>query len=349
MHELSVAQTAATFTHDSQPKPHDEALTLLAHVGVRFTRVNRGGKAPVGADGHNLAQWQKRPVALPGVLPWLAAGNNVGMLCGHMSASHVVIDLDDNAGDILTQFPTLATTMQARRDDAPERTKCIVRIMGRLPRSRKNHSKGIEILATGGHAILCGTHASGAAIYLTDAPILAMTADEVDAIWRWVVGEAIDAPAQEYRLDVATGDAMALLDAAVKAGTPGNRNAAGFALARALRDNGYTFDAAQVHMLTYQSAVQRGIHEYTEREALATLRSTYARKPATKMNPAQATITAVELATLTGEIDLAARPEKTFVAMLEMMRAAGRVDDVALAVTDTVSYTHLTLPTSDLV
>lgn len=58
---------------------------------------------------------------------------------------------------------------------------------------------------------------------------------------------------------------------------PGIRNQMGFALAIQLRDAGLTLHEAEEYMLEYAHRVPNGIHPYTEREALLTLRSAFTR------------------------------------------------------------------------
>jgi hypothetical protein len=57
------------------------------------------------------------------------------------------------------------------------------------------------------------------------------------------------------------------------------RNFGGFWFACQLRDNGYSEAEAKGALLDYQKAVEKGEHDYTVREALASLRSAYARPP----------------------------------------------------------------------
>jgi hypothetical protein len=69
----------------------------------------------------------------------------------------------------------------------------------------------------------------------------------------------------------------ALLDQAVSRGTPGYRNASGFALACALRDHGLVQSCAVPTMVRYADLVNRppAPHAYTIAEAMASLRSAY--------------------------------------------------------------------------
>ncbi len=57
------------------------------------------------------------------------------------------------------------------------------------------------------------------------------------------------------------------------------RNNAGFRLATWLRDNQYSQSEAQSIVLEFAAQVQNGKHEYTDTEALASVRSAYSRPP----------------------------------------------------------------------
>ena len=73
--------------------------------------------------------------------------------------------------------------------------------------------------------------------------------------------------------------ARRLLKRALRRAEPGNRNDVGFWLACQLRDAGLSMEEAEAHMLEYASKVPQGKEPYTEREALASLRSAYGEPP----------------------------------------------------------------------
>lgn len=326
--------------HQTSQNGNTAALSHLAALGVQFTRVAHGGKQPVAHNGRPLKRWQNRPVMLKDAMTWLQSGDNVGMICG--SGNVVALDFDAHAQEAIAAYPDLATTATVKRDDAPNRAKFIVRIVGSLPRSRKDHGAGVEVLSAGAHAVLAGTHASGAPVYIENAGhLVEMTGDQVAAIWRHFAQPADDA-GDLATVAPTTGDGAALLALAKEAGIPGNRHNAGFTLCRWLRDTGHSEADARPFVLSYAQAVgASGDHPYTESEALATLSGTYSRRPSTRdqraaqrAERARATIDAVALATMTGEIDLPARPEKTWIGILSLMHRAGKVDQVALSLRD---------------
>jgi DNA-binding transcriptional ArsR family regulator len=124
-----------------------------------------------------------------------------------------------------------------------------------------------------------------------------------------------------------TTDALELLDQALRDGVAGNRNLAGFELAKGLRDNGYTIEAARVTMLDYQAAVEKlGNHPYLVREATDTLSSAYSHTP-----KIDGTLNALEQAVISGAIKLPANVLKSFIGILTIARKAGKTKNLALS------------------
>jgi hypothetical protein len=82
-------------------------------------------------------------------------------------------------------------------------------------------------------------------------------------------------------------DVDALLDQAIQRGVPGYRNAAGFALACALRDYGLDLPYATRLMVRYADLVNRqpSPHAYTTAETLASLRSAYSHPRRLRTHP----------------------------------------------------------------
>lgn len=70
-------------------------------------------------------------------------------------------------------------------------------------------------------------------------------------------------------------DPSKFIEANLKNATSGNRNHLGYWLAKIMQEEGLTIFEAEPHMLEYQRAVTTMHDPYTEREALATLRSAY--------------------------------------------------------------------------
>lgn len=341
MPELSVAQSAQNI--HTEPETALRLLNELAAGGVRFTLCYERSKRPIGTG------WQRRGKGKRAAAAHLAAGGNVGILGG--SGGVYVVDLDKDAAARLAQLPT---TKQAKRDNAlGERVKCIFHTSGPLPRSRKDHDAGIEILALASNAVILGTHESGAAIYLTDDPIAEMSAAECDAFYAACGGRSDGTPAEESPLATTSANARDLLHAAIVAGTPGHRHTTGFELARRMRDAGYSTPDARAVMLDYQVTVQNtGNHPYTEREALATLTGTYSHKAKTKgvpsskpRNPIHAVIDDLKRRVVTGDISLSANMEQTFLAALDVMHSAESIEDVQMPTGEISHRANMARPT----
>lgn len=337
MTDLSITRNTQDFYNERK------ALHALDAAGARFTLCGTRSKQPINKG------WQRRGKGKRAAAAHLAAGGNVGMLCG--SGGHYLVDLDKLAGERLERFPQLATTKQVLRSNAlGERAKCIFHTSGPLPRSRKDKDAGIEILAAGSNAVLLGTHESGAAIYMTDNPIMELSAAECDALWTACGGKDSAPPAAAARLATGSANALDLLNAAIVAGVPGHRHTAGFELARSLRDAGYSTAEARGIMLDYQTTVQHtGSHEYTEGEALATLNGTYSRKvrttaPAVR-NPIHAVIDDLEQRVVSGDIDLSANMERTFLAALDIMHSAESINDVQMPTGEISHRANMPRPT----
>ena len=90
-------------------------------------------------------------------------------------------------------------------------------------------------------------------------------------------------PQREEREPVPTEDkeriVQRLLGKALERAKPGNRNDTGFWLACQLRDTGLSMKEAKPYMLEYALKVPQEEEPYTEREALASLRSAYEEPP----------------------------------------------------------------------
>lgn len=304
-------------------------IAELDAMGVRFTRCTWHGKQPVDKG------WQRRGKGKRAAAEHLAVGKNIGALCGTGHNEKVyVVDLDKLAAERMAEIPQLAATRKILRDNAPDRAKFMFKTAGYLPASRKDHDAGIEILGEKSNAVVLGTHASGAPIYVTDEPILELSAAECDAIWARCGARNVTTATEAASLDSTSTSAVDLLNAAIIAGVPGRRNTTGFELAQRLRDAGYSTIAARAVMLDYQVAVQHtGNHEYTEREALASLHSAYRRKPKAKARsssrkPVHDVLDDLKRRVVSGDINLPANMERTFLAALDTMHAAQSLDDV---------------------
>ncbi len=122
-------------------------------------------------------------------------------------------------------------------------------------------------------------------------------------------------------------DSHELLDQALRDGRTGNRNNAGFELAKGLRDAGYSVDQARETMLDYQQAVERtGNHPYLVREATDSLASAYSHKPRV-----DTILDEMENAVITGNIKVSANVQKTLFGIFTLMRKANKTKDIALS------------------
>ena len=192
-------------------------------------------------------------------------------------------------------------------------------------------------------ATLDDVEAQRAAVAVKMLPML-----EAEAKERMLAGVKVD-PTQKVGegSGEAREQATAALDAAIGAGTVGNRNAAGFDLACALRDAGLTSAEAWPFMADYVLAVGKtGNHPYTDEEAAASLKSAYSKPPRLKTHQATVTLPdgrtahvdtvldALEQLAVTHVLPFnpGARHDqlKTFMGIIRLMRDSGRIEDVAL-------------------
>jgi hypothetical protein len=172
-------------------------LRLLAAHGARFTLIPTRSKNP-GYSG-----WQHGGKTLDDAERHARTGN-VGLLCGSYSSNLIVIDADHTAQALEVQFPILTQTLKTFRADAPDRAKWIVRVVGDLPSSKKDHDAGIEILAGvssggGSNAVIYGVHDKGATIEAAGDAIVSLTQADIWDIWQWRTGKPWDAPITERK------------------------------------------------------------------------------------------------------------------------------------------------------
>ncbi len=115
---------------------------------------------------------------------------NVGLLCGATGGNYAVIDIDAGLTKKRKLAPWLKGCAGVYREDAPDRYGYIVRVDGELPKSKKYHEHGIEILSTGNHKVIAGIHASGAAIRYNGKPVQTVTATQIAALVDAVIASA---------------------------------------------------------------------------------------------------------------------------------------------------------------
>lgn len=166
---------------------------ILADAGAAFCLIPAKSKAPV------YKAWQRTPKTAAEALAHARGGGNVGLLTGKHSGGLVILDYDRDVDQVLAKFPALATTIRIFRQNAPERAKFIVRVVGELPTSRKHEC--MEILADGRQGIIHGMHATGARIEWEGQQILELTAGDIGVIWEAVTGT----PAHGHQVDAQAG------------------------------------------------------------------------------------------------------------------------------------------------
>lgn len=130
---------------------------------------------------------------------------------------------------------------------------------------------------------------------------------------------------------VLTNDPAQLLDFALRYADDG-RNTAGAWLAKHLRFAGLPNDEAQEWMSLYQQSVQdHGNHSYTSAEATATLKSVYRKGELSEPQEAGKVAGIIEAAKAAAtELPIKKPLLKSLLAVLEIMRAANKVDDVGI-------------------
>ncbi len=178
-----------------------KTLDALAEAGATFTLVAARGKAPIDK------QWQRRPHSLVEAQHHLCAGGNVGLLTGALSDGLILLDLDARAPAFSTTWPALCTWAIIRAD-APDRAKYVVRC-AQAP-AHKDRPAGLEVLATGNHGVVAGTHAGGAPLVAAFTGALPLvTLEELGAVWQQWTGQSWERarPARVQRFTPAGGNA----------------------------------------------------------------------------------------------------------------------------------------------
>ncbi len=317
-----------------------ETLNRLAQETEAFTlvygheaNVNYPGKQPIGKN------WQNSPRSLSSAKHHVQKGGNAGIVTGDVR----VLDTDcAHATELALSFPTIGKTCRVTRADAPDRAKFLFRCTdadGRL-RNSSDHEAGAEFPK---HAVVAGTHVSGAVIEMDSRPILDISYTELDRYWQELTGHPLDTPGALTVTGDGTatsGNGLALLNFALKKVQPGSRNNTGFELACNLRNSGFSIEQAQEAMAVYQAAVcDTGDHPYTEAEAAATLRSVYKHRPAAPLALINSLIDILQTVIVSGEFGIPANARQTAVGALEVMRKSKQLEDVAIPITAVMNIT----------
>lgn len=188
----NVSTTTAIIT------PSDIIAKWFNRAGGAFVRNRRASKIPTAKN------WTQTPINLIDITRHIRAGGNVGLLTGAASGGLCLIDLDSDLSGFLARFPYLAGAPRVARQDAPERGKIVIRLIGDIPPSRTWRVEGgrsLEFLADRRQGVIAGVHPDGARYELhnADTPIPALAAIDVAAIWRQWTGETMGAPAGKGR------------------------------------------------------------------------------------------------------------------------------------------------------
>lgn len=177
-----------------------DALRWLANAGAKFCKVNQWnapedkGKAPFEAG------WQKKPLTFAEIQPHIAAGGNVGLICGDLSGGICLLDADQDYSKFGIVIPSLANAPAIVRP-GPDKGKIIIRVVGELPPARKFRRAGerapfFEYLANGNQGVIPPSrHPKGEYYQLVNAgqPIPELTPQRLADIFYIWTGENTEA------------------------------------------------------------------------------------------------------------------------------------------------------------
>jgi len=165
----------------------------LADLGARFVLVAKRDKRPIERE------WQRKPYKLAEVQDHLAAGGNLGHLCGHGGLCE--LDVDRDFAEFAKRFPHWATSPAIFRANAPDRAKILIRVTGgKPPKSAKYQPEPseppyAEWLSYGRQGVIPPSiHPSGERYQWRNLsePVLEVTPAEVVAVWASWTGQSLD-------------------------------------------------------------------------------------------------------------------------------------------------------------
>lgn len=154
-------------------------VEYLAELGISLTSVYAPGQVmgngdrsdgkqpipPVDDFGAPLGSWRDYPAARADVVNNLERGGNAGMLPG--KGNWYVLDVDDGAlPDLVDVWPELRLCGLIDRENAPGSGKLLF-LMDRSDVPKHNYvgnGRKVELLGAGAHAVIAGTHKTGAPI-----------------------------------------------------------------------------------------------------------------------------------------------------------------------------------------
>lgn len=216
---------------------------------------------------------------------------NLGIVTGEASGI-IVLDVDprhngrESLGELMQEHGELPESVEARTGS--DGMHIFFRYPGiKIGNSAGKLGEGLDIRGDGGYVVAVPSlHACGER-YRWDADPGRFTPI---AMPPWMIGKLLGKPkASPSASTPSAGDTCRhWLGKALAESTTGKRNESGFKLACQLRDAGVTQSDAERTLIDYAARVPQGAEPYTEREAVASVRSAYAaapRKPAENQSP----------------------------------------------------------------
>lgn len=140
---------------------------------------------PAGSKAPRHRGWQRGGKPASAARRHLAAGGNVGLLCGQQSGWLIALDADARAGELEADWPVLRQTLRVWRADAPDRRKWLLRCVGAA--SAKCLAEALEILSgtptAGSNAVIAGRHPDGCGLQF-DGQLAEISLEQLSEIWR---------------------------------------------------------------------------------------------------------------------------------------------------------------------
>lgn len=263
-----------------------DVFTRYLNLGWSCYPVQHGGKDPQydllpewldERTGEKKHVWKPYQLAMPTadeVARWSAHKVNVAIVCGQISGI-VGVDVDsETARDALALHGEMPKTPQVKTSHG---WHYYFKHPGEHVGNRVGFIPGVDFRGDGGALIAPpSVHPSGAVYEWLVTP------EECDPWfmpdWLWRLIKPPERPGWTQKIDYnVTGDYW--LDLALQRAFEGTRDDVGFWLACQLRDDGLSYGEAENVLRAYASRVPHGNEPYTEREALAKVRSAWSQPP----------------------------------------------------------------------
>jgi hypothetical protein len=252
-----------------------DAFTPYLALGWSCFPVQHAGKRPL----FSWEQYQAAPPTPEEIARWCEdyTRANVAIATGAVSGL-VVIDVDSAAGlDALSHYGRLPETPRVKTGHG---WHYYFQHPGFKLGNKARFVEGVDVRGDGGYVIAPpSVHETGAIYEWEVSPEAAPLA----TIPEWLMGllrppvrppQAETRPAPEER-----SDGSKWLNDALAQASQGTRDEWAFWLACQLRDNGLSHSEAESVLRTYAAQVMQGTDPYTEREALAKVRSAWTQPP----------------------------------------------------------------------